>query len=405
MCQRDRMGQAWRRWAGLLAAALVLLAGCASPPPAPPAGLLDDALFGHPPRPVDADAALAVDPAMRAHLRRLRAQSPGDAGRPRLLAEALRRAGDLQLEYDGGPTRTAAQAFAARSGNCLSLVLMSAALARELGLTVTYQRAHVDPAYRQADGFTLRSGHVNLLLGPRPPRWNLRSAGLDGDPDRLLVDFQPPEDLRGLRSEPITEATLLALFANNRAAEALQHGAAALAYAWTREALRHDPGLGAAYNTLGVVYRQAGHAAAAAAAFRALLAREPDNPTAMWNLARLLQARGSAADLAEAADWDARRRRLEPVAPFAQLEAGRAALARGDVAAARALFAAELALTGPTAGLHLLLAQAQHRLGEAALARQSMQQAIALSDDPAQRTRYAAKLAWLRAQSGAETAH
>ena len=60
---------AWRLLGALGLSLSTLLMGCASaPPPLPPATLLQDTLFGMPPRPADADAVLAVSPAMRAHL-------------------------------------------------------------------------------------------------------------------------------------------------------------------------------------------------------------------------------------------------------------------------------------------------------------------------------------------------
>jgi transglutaminase-like putative cysteine protease len=55
--------------------------------------------------------------------------------------QALYQPDQIRLEYDAAVTRNAAQAFEARTGNCLSLVIMTAALARELGLTVRYQSA------------------------------------------------------------------------------------------------------------------------------------------------------------------------------------------------------------------------------------------------------------------------
>jgi hypothetical protein len=47
-----------------------------------------------------------------------------------LLFDALYGNGRLRLDYDSAMTRNATEAFAARSGNCLSLVLMTAAFAR-----------------------------------------------------------------------------------------------------------------------------------------------------------------------------------------------------------------------------------------------------------------------------------
>jgi hypothetical protein len=55
------------------------------------------------------------------------------------LIEALFTDRWLQLDYDAGYTRNAAEAFDAHVGNCLSLAILTGALAKELGLEVRYQ--------------------------------------------------------------------------------------------------------------------------------------------------------------------------------------------------------------------------------------------------------------------------
>ena len=54
----------------------------------------------------------------------------------------------LGLEYDATSTRTASEAYAARAGNCLSLVIMTSAFAKALGLPVYYQRVFVDESWK-----------------------------------------------------------------------------------------------------------------------------------------------------------------------------------------------------------------------------------------------------------------
>lgn len=374
-----------------------LLTACATGPGLQaPEALLRDELFAAPAEKPRADTIFAVSPAMKRYLEKDIASQLHAKGRIHGLIDALYTPGQLKLDYESSVTRTAAEAFEARSGNCLSLVIMTAAFARELGLDVTFQSARLDDAFSRDGALTLRSGHVNLVLGPRvrPDGWRSVSVAAEAEP--LQIDFLPPEELRGLRTERIDEATVLAMFMNNRAAEALRRGRSDQAYAWAREALRQDPGFGAAYNTLGVVYQRAGHLAPAAAAFEQLLARDPRNVAAMWNLAQVRQAQGRPAD---AAQWDQRRLALEPVPPFHWLQQGQQAMARGDAAAARDLFQRERRLTGDSAELLFWLAQAYHRLGEVAQAQQALQQAVLASPLPDQRERYAGKLAWLRAQA------
>ena len=76
----------------------------------------------------------ALSDEMRRYLRTELAGPIRAKGRQSGLIEALYGKGQLKLDYDSSMTRNAAQAFAARSGNCLSLVIMTAAFAKELGL-------------------------------------------------------------------------------------------------------------------------------------------------------------------------------------------------------------------------------------------------------------------------------
>ena len=390
-----------RRAALGLAVPLILplvlqLAACAAPQALAVAPLLDDALFNHPPRPAEADAAMALDAPMRAYLADQLAHGVLRKGKARALSDALYQGpGGLKLDYDAAITRTAAQAFAARSGNCLSLVLMTATLARELGLQVTYQRARLEDGYSRLGDLTLRSDHVNLVLAPRnsAASWQVTTVG--PDPNRLQIDFLPSADLQGLRSVPITEDTVLAMFLNNRAAEALGRGERTEAYAWAREALRRDPAFRPALNTLGVVYQRAGHLAAAAQAYEALLAQDPQQVATMWNLAQVRQAQGRSD---EARLWTERRLAIEPAAPFQSLQQAEAAIARGDWAAAQGLLQRERRITGETHELHFALALLGHRQGQTGLAQRELQRAMDTSPSASLQARYAGKLAWLKAQ-------
>src|SRR5205823_9407557 len=96
----------------------------------------------------------------------------------------------------------AAEAFEARSGNCLSLVLMTAALARELGLEVRYQRVFSEDSWSRVGDIYVGSSHVNLTLGHR-----------SGDPRPLngervfTIDFMPVRPGVKYRAFEIGEAT------------------------------------------------------------------------------------------------------------------------------------------------------------------------------------------------------
>lgn len=375
-----------------LVALCAVLAGCASAPPQSSdeaAGLLADERFARPAVPTDAAQVFALSDDMRRYLREDMAPLLRRQGRLRGLLEALGSRAQLKLDYDAASTRTAAEAFAARSGNCLALVVMTAAFAKELDLPLVYQSAYVDETWSRSGDLYLRSGHLNVTLGR-----HLFDAVGRRDRDGATVDFLPPDRLQGLRTRRIDEATVVAMFMNNRAVESLVQGRVDEAYWWVREALRADPAHGPAYNTLGVVYLRHGDLALAERSFARLLQREPDNVQALANQAQLMERLGRAA---EAAALRSALARVEPHAPFHFYQLGQAAMARGDFAQARALFGRELARDPHYHEFHFALALALVRLGDEAQARHHLALAAEYSPTRGARELYAAKLAWLRA--------
>jgi len=321
----------------VLAALLsLLLAACASTQPMPPtADVFHDAAFKAPAQPIDPDAALAVSPAMRAYLAANLGQRMRDVDRRRQLISALYR-GDLKLEYDAESTRTAAEAFDARSGNCLALVLMTAAFAKEVGLTVRYQQLVGTEAWSRADQLYIGIGHVNLRLDD-PAR---RNSFPPSDANAMIVDFLPSADARALNTTLIQEHTVIAMYLNNRAVEMLTSGQLDAAYWWAREAIRIDPEMLGSYVTLGVIYRKSGRPAWAEAALGRVAEREPNNIYAMSNRVLALRDLGREADAAALAK---RLEKLDPQPPFKYFNEGLAAYRAGQLEAARRLFAKEVA--------------------------------------------------------------
>jgi tetratricopeptide (TPR) repeat protein len=367
------------------------LASCALAPPASaPQPPWRDSAFGPPSERIDPTAVFAMSEAMQQYLRTQILPRARSMGRQQALADALARRRLLRLEYDAEMTRNAAQAFDARAGNCLSLVVMAAAFAKAMDLKVEYRSAWLEETWSRQGDLLFRSGHVNLTLGPRFGDTTGR-----GDTTTVTIDFLPSNELRGLRTRTVDEPTLVAMFMNNRAAEALAQGRLDDAYAWSRAAIGQAPAFLSAHNTLGVVYLRRGETAAAEQVFRGVLAREAENTRAMSNLVQALTRSGQAA---EAAAVQARLAALEPHPPFHFFQLGRAAMERHDYAAARDWFAKEVARADDRPEFHYWLALAHFRLGETERARRHLARAHEHGTTRQERALYAAKLEWLRAR-------
>ncbi|MEK7361535.1 MAG: hypothetical protein AAB133_05590, partial [Pseudomonadota bacterium] len=132
------------------------------PPTQPrPDHLFNDAAFLPRPGALDTDV-FALNAAMRHFLYSEIAPQLRRKGRLEGLVDVVLNGTQLKLEYDPAVTRTAAEAFDSRAGNCISLVIMTAALAKELGLPVYYQRVYSEETWSRDGGILFRSGHVNL---------------------------------------------------------------------------------------------------------------------------------------------------------------------------------------------------------------------------------------------------
>ncbi len=368
-----------------------LLAACVSrPPTGPVAELLHDQLFAASREAVDPASVFALSDDMRRYAAAELQATAQPRDPRRALIEALYSRGQLGLRYDAAVTRNAGEAFSARAGNCLSLVIMTAAFAKHLDLPVSYRSVLIDDQYTRHGDLYMTSGHVNLVLDRLPPR----SVFSVHEADSLTIDFLPPQELRGQRSEPLAERTIVAMFMNNRAAEALSQGRLDDSYAWAREAVRQDPGFAAAVNTLGVVYMRGGHLREAEAALRAVLAREPEHLSSLSNLVLLLQRAGRQT---EALALGVRLAQLQPYPPFHFFDLGRQAMDVGDFGRARQLFARELRRQPDQHEVHFWAAQADLQLGDTAGATGHLREAMANSPTRDSQQVYAAKLDRLRA--------
>jgi Flp pilus assembly protein TadD len=314
-------------------------------------------------------------------------------GLERGLIDALYSKTDLKLEYDATRTRTASETYAARAGNCLSLVVMTAAFARELGMTVHFRSVLVDSTWSRDNGIYLVSSHVNIALGHRKPDGILYDETSEHE---LVVDFLPPPDASRLRSRELEQNDLVTLYLNNRAAENLVLGKLDDAYWWARAAVATNPPAAITYNTLGVIYQRHGDLAMAERAFRVALDREPESLVVMQNLGPLLAKTGRTAEAAELARRVAS---IEPVPPFEYFDKGMAALKAGDYDTARKLFEREVKRAPYYDEFHFWLAVTLVQLGDAKEAREQLTQAIDTSTKADNRQIYSAKLAHLRRQS------
>jgi len=193
--------------------------------------------------------------------------------------------GSFGLEYDE-ITRTAQETFQARLGNCLSFTNMFVAMAREVGIEVTYQQVEIPPNWSLEGGTYVLSRHVNVIVD--------LGRGLTRQVDFNIDDFHSSHD-----RQLISDERALAHYYSNVGVEYLQKNEPLDALRYFRRALASDHEFAPVWSNLGVLYSQAEYFKYAEAAYVQALKVNPLELVAISNLGQLYERLGQI----ELADW------------------------------------------------------------------------------------------------------
>lgn len=197
----------------------------------------------------------------------------------RELIDAIINDGTFGLEFDGA-TRTAAETFELRRGNCLSFSNMFVAMAREIGLSASYQEVDIPPDWTFQNDVFLLNRHVNVFLDMGPL-------------DDHVVDFNIDDFKSSYTSRTISDARARAHYFNNMGVESMQAGDTKSALGYYRKAIEeNDRQFSPAWSNLGTLYLRNGHADYAEAAYLHALRVDSGDLVAMSNLARFYEHRG-----------------------------------------------------------------------------------------------------------------
>ncbi|MCG6962516.1 MAG: tetratricopeptide repeat protein [Acidobacteria bacterium] len=257
---------------------------------------------------------LAPTPAMRAFLDTHVNRNAGANLKLRQLVSAVMSRDTFGLQYDER-TRTAAETFRERRGNCLSFSTMFVALARDVGLSVQFQEVDIPPDWTQDKETFVLNRHVNVRVLMEP----IGSVVVDFN----TADFRTSYDMR-----PISDDQALAHYYNNIGVERMLAGDLVAAVASYRAAIAdHDPQFSAAWTNLGTLYMRHGNPSYAEAAYLHALDADPNNLVVMSNLARLYDRQG---DSDRAARYRRRVLRHRMHNPYYRYQLAREAFAEAD---------------------------------------------------------------------------
>jgi Flp pilus assembly protein TadD len=185
----------------------------------------------------------------------------------------------LGLTYKDDVTTSVSQTYATRTANCLSFTLLFLAMAREAGLDAYPQEIHQTLAWHQDDGILYRVDHINAVVRIAGRRYLVDVAG-----DKIIALQQPVQ---------VSDKRLLAHYYNNLAMQELELDQIAPAMQNMTIALQLDPDFSTNWSNAGVLYLRNGDQAAAERAYDKALTLDPQDTSALANMANLEQIQGN----------------------------------------------------------------------------------------------------------------
>jgi tetratricopeptide (TPR) repeat protein len=200
----------------------------------------------------------------------------------RALIKAIFDRSELNLLYQGDANTSANDTFHAQAANCLSLSIMTYALASEAGFDVDFQEIMIPEYWTRRAGFSLLNGHINIkIMSPVQPNvFELYRQSYQ-------VDFDPQSTRREFPQKIVSKQDVLSMFYNNKGADAVLQKDYVQAYAYFREALVVKPNFDSAWINLGILYRLSEYYPQAEKTYQHALTIKPESLTALENLAYL----------------------------------------------------------------------------------------------------------------------
>ena len=260
-----------------------------------------------------------------------------------------------RFAYEAGHSTTASETWRRKRGDCLSLTVLTYAVARTMGMPAQMQEVPTPTMFDRRGEFDFVNQHVNVLF-----KRAHKTLTEDSEAQDVIVDFEP-EFARTKGGRPLSEESIYARFLNNLGTEHLARRDNNRAYAHFKAAIHADPGYAASYANLALVYRKASLAAEAEQLLRRAVALTDLGDVPVYALHRLLESQGR----------DGEARRYESILqtrrtrdPYHWIDVGVTYLEKGEYR--RAIGALEQArdMTGNFREVHAFLALAYWRVGE-----------------------------------------
>lgn len=284
-----------------------------------------------------------------------------------------------------GDTYAAAEALNNSSGNCLSLAILTTALAKLAGVETGYQLVDSAPVFESQGSVIFRGQHVRTkLLEPLKERMEW---GLVVHRGGLLVDYFPSAGDRFVSN--LSPAQYHAMYYNNLASEAISRNDYNYAFWLLRKVLELTPDNPGAINSMAILHRRAGDPGRSEEIYKYGITHLSSKATLLRNYRVLLMDQQR---IEEAENINKRLAELKEPSPFDWLHAAQDAYDNGDFRDALAFYERAVEIAPYLHESYAGMAKAHYMLGNRVSARRELKNAQKFSQQKSVQLLYQAKL-------------
>ena len=250
--------------------------------------------FGEKPVMLTADELFNLSPEQRATFNKY-LKSPRNSGqlRHKRVSNYLKKV--LHGFNYHSETLIASEVAETLGGNCMSLAILTTALARAADIEIGYELTQTPPVYQKKGNTILSSQHIRSTLYEPD----------DGEKEEFLLSLQPVIKIdyfptkNTIVQRKVREPEFVSMYFRNKAAEALIVNHLAEAYWYARESLKYAENNSHGINILALVYENSGHEQDAEKLYQFGIEHTDDQLELLSNYHRYLIKRERFADAAE----------------------------------------------------------------------------------------------------------
>lgn len=292
---------------------------------------------------------------------------------------------ELGLLYRSNANSGANTTFYNRSANCLSLSIMTYAMAKHAGFDATFYEVDIPEYWTRRSGFSVLNGHINLQI-----THNDNSVSTSTVAQGANVDFDPQMIRSHFPRTAVSKRMVMSMFYNNKGADALIANSYTRAYSYFRAAAVLSPELQQTWVNLGILYRKADAFNEAEQSYQYALALNDDNLTAWENLSVLYNYKGEEEKAEDIIAMVASRRKSNP---FYHFILGEQALEEGHLDDALTYYRRALRLDSTRHEVLYGMAKLYYQQGDISNAQLYLKRAVKFAPNTEEQNLYSSKLA------------